>query len=176
MHRSSWICAWRVDCERCWVCWGAVMFTARSAEKKDQKNGIMDGSWTTTMPEVAWLWQCSNSWRKNQRHSFCSHCICPNLAPGDFLSFPRLKMGFWNQLLLTVEMQCNSQPVHHTQEVSKSACKLCKTDRARVCLQKGCTLRAFRHESTVLEIFKLYRLLPGTFWYSHIHKLTVHWT
>jgi len=35
-------------------------------EENDQKNGIMDGSCTTTMPEVTWLWQCSSSWWKNQ--------------------------------------------------------------------------------------------------------------
>jgi hypothetical protein len=77
----------------------------------------------------------------------------PGLAPFDFLSFPRLKMGFWNKLFLTVEIQCNSQPVHHTQAVSKSACKHGKTNRARVCLQKGYILRTFRQESTAVEIF-----------------------
>ena len=54
-------------------------------QKKDyQKNGIMDGSCTTTMPGVAWLWQCSSSWWKNQMHSFCSHCICQTLHPVTF--------------------------------------------------------------------------------------------
>ena len=176
MHHTSWIYAWRDKCECGWLCWGAVTFTAQRAKKR------LPEKWHN-----GWILHYYNAWScmvmavqqflVEKPNAFILQPLhLPDLAPSDFLSFAILKMGFWNQLILTVEMQCHSQPAHHTQGFSKSACKHGKTNRERACLQKRCTLRAFRQESTAFQIFKFYRWIPGTFWYCHVHKLTVHWT
>lgn len=57
-------------------------------EENDQENGIMDGSCTTAMPEVTWLWRCSSSWWKKPNALIVQPLHLPDLAPRDFLSFP----------------------------------------------------------------------------------------
>ena len=95
----------------------------------------------------------------------------PDLAPCDFWLFRRLNIGFQHQRFATVEdIKCSVTagytPCHRM--ISTSASKHGKTIGASVCVQKGCTLRVIRLESTALQLWKFDGWILGTFWYFHI--------
>jgi len=72
---------------------------------------------------------------KNQMHSSCSHCICQTLHPVTFCHSLTKKWGFEINFFLLLQMQCSSQPWHHTQGVSNSACSMEKP------VEQGCVCR-----------------------------------
>jgi hypothetical protein len=123
----------------------------------------------------AWLWRCSGSLVEKPNALLVQPRIWQTLHPVTFCrSLTKnevLKSPFpvsWN----TVQQPACAPYSRSFQECLQRG----KTSRARVCLQKRCTWKAFSWETTAVEIFMFYRWLPGTLWYSHIHKLTVHWT
>jgi hypothetical protein len=95
----------------------------------------------------------------------------PDLAPCDFWLFRRLNVGLQHQSFVTVEdIKCSvtaSYTPYH-RRMSTSASKHGKTIGASVCVQKGCTLRVIRLESTALQLRKFDGWILRTFWYSHI--------
>ena len=94
---------------------GISWISTDNSENKRRDGMRQDVSCIMTMPQVTWLWQCSNSLWKNKFHSCCSYRIWQNLHHY-FRLFQRLKMGLQGQYFATLRhlMQREGQPADHT--------------------------------------------------------------